>query len=546
MKPSSQKLKTLLSPARLFAPVFALTALFAQSGRALPIITTVVETGGDNEPTDTIVAQWTGRTFNCSVANEPVPGLTVGTPYTVGLFGNHAPAFVDRNHRYTNASDSLQIPAYLLGQEYIMSGNDNRDNGGYRLDVSVTTAVQVYMLIDNRLQDGNGADPPTFGPANMQWVLDEGWLPVMTGINRAANPAIPDEIGIDESADGTRNQYYSIYTRPFPACTFQLKQADNAGRNMYGVVVSPALLTNVFAAGDPIALVNGVNDGDGNAGPPPANEGVEHAIDRLTQKYLNFLDLGSGFATAPSVGGTIAQGIRFYTANDAEARDPASYTLEGSVSGLGGPWTMIASGPLALPSGRNPGGANPINPATQFNQLVEFSNCALYSSYRVTFPTLKNAAAANSMQIGEVELLGIIIVRAPRILTQPADQTVRQGLEATFTVSADGTPPLAYQWFRKLATEASFSAIAGANSPSYTTPGTLYPDDDNSLFKVEVSNSVGTTASREATLRVTQDTTPPTIVLANGSGDFMHATILFSEEVQSFGAQDTFNYAIDG
>ena len=29
-----------------------------------------------------------------------------------------------------------------------------------------------------------------------------------------------------------------------------------------------------------------------------------------------------------------------------------------------------------------------------------------YRSYRVTFPTLKDAAAANSMQIGEVELLG--------------------------------------------------------------------------------------------------------------------------------------------
>jgi len=103
MNNSSPKLLPLLSRAGLFALVLALIALFAQNGQAAPVIANVVETGGDNEPTDTITAKWTGQTFNCSVANEPVPGITVGTPYTVGLFGNYAPAFVDRNHRYTNA-----------------------------------------------------------------------------------------------------------------------------------------------------------------------------------------------------------------------------------------------------------------------------------------------------------------------------------------------------------------------------------------------------------------------------------------------------------
>ncbi|MCI0748637.1 MAG: hypothetical protein L0Y58_24775, partial [Verrucomicrobia subdivision 3 bacterium] len=162
---------------------------------------------------------------------------------------------------------------------------------------------------------------------------------------------------------------------------------------------------NVVQPGDPIILVNGMNDGDADSGPPPAAEGVEHAIDGVTQKYLNFLDLGSGFIVSPSAGPTIVNGLRFYTANDAEPRDPASYVLEGSTSGTGGPWTTISSGSLSLPSGRNPGGNIPINPAVHFNQLVNFPNTAAFTSYRVTFPTLKNAASANSMQIGEVELL---------------------------------------------------------------------------------------------------------------------------------------------
>jgi hypothetical protein len=55
-----------------------------------------------------------------------------------------------------------------------------------------------------------------------------------------------------------------------------------------GFAYRTAAQVNVVHPGDPIILVNGVNDGDGNAGPPPANEGVEHAIDGFTQKYLNF------------------------------------------------------------------------------------------------------------------------------------------------------------------------------------------------------------------------------------------------------------------
>jgi hypothetical protein len=158
---------------------------------------------------------------------------------------------------------------------------------------------------------------------------------------------------------------------------------------------------------DTIILVDGVNDGDSAPAPgdpsTPANEGVTNALNNTTSKYLNFLDLGSGFIVQPAIGNTIVTGIRLYTANDSEARDPASYLLEGGNS-TSGPWTTISSGGLALPSGRNPGG-QALSPAL-FQQTVSFANSTAYAAYRVTFPTLKNAASANSMQIGEVELLG--------------------------------------------------------------------------------------------------------------------------------------------
>src|SRR5262252_2849208 len=160
-------------------------ALGVAAGRA-GVIANVVETGGDNEPTDTITAKWTGQTYNVTVANEPFIGAIVGQPYTVGTFGSGSPAFVDRAHRYLNdpgtGGPALAVPAYLVGLEYVMSGNDNRDNASYRLDITVNSAATVYMLVDNRLSDGSAANPPTFDATHMQWMVSQGWTATSHGL----------------------------------------------------------------------------------------------------------------------------------------------------------------------------------------------------------------------------------------------------------------------------------------------------------------------------------------------------------------------------
>jgi hypothetical protein len=244
--------------------ILATIAVFAAPICAAPIITNVVETGGDNEATDTIPAKWTGSTFPVSVANEPVPGATIGQNYTVGTFGHSAPSFVDRNHRFFDdiaATYSLPVPAYLTGAEYIMSGNDNRDNAAYRLDVTVSAPVTAYMLIDNRMSASTDAsdnlDPPTFDATHMQWIVNDGWTATNHGLNRTANTAVPDEVALDEGADGTINQWYSVYQKSFPAGTFSVFQADNAGQNMYGVVVAaiPEPATWVLMLGVGASLV---------------------------------------------------------------------------------------------------------------------------------------------------------------------------------------------------------------------------------------------------------------------------------------------------
>jgi hypothetical protein len=95
--------------------------------------------------------------------------------------------------------------------------------------------------------------------------------------------------------------------------------------------------------------------------------------------------------------------------------------------------------------------------------------------------------------------------QAPKITTQPTAQSVSAGKTATFSVTATGTAPLAYQWQR------SGTAITGATASSYTTPA-VASTDNGATFEVTVTNSVGSITSNAATLTVTAAAVAPAIV----------------------------------
>ena len=84
---------------------------------------------------------------------------------------------------------------------------------------------------------------------------------------------------------------------------------------------------------------------------------------------------------------------------------------------------------------------------------------------------------------------------APSITTQPANQSVTAGQTASFSVIANGTAPLSYQWKK------NGSAISGATASSYTTPATT-TSDSGAQFTVTVTNTAGNATSSAATLTV--------------------------------------------
>ncbi len=195
-----------------------------------PNILSTTERNGD---TDRPAAMATGMTFDIQNPN----GTVLVPSHTVGRFGEGAKTMTDRVHAYTAASATVGLPAYLVGQEYVMIANNNRDNATYGLDIAIAEMSLVYLLIDNRLGDGDAATPPDF-TTRMTWVAQQGWIPFSLNGNHLGNSAFPDEVGIDEGADGTINNWNSVYTKLVGPGTLTLNEFGEGGRNMYGVVVA--------------------------------------------------------------------------------------------------------------------------------------------------------------------------------------------------------------------------------------------------------------------------------------------------------------------
>lgn len=172
------------------------------------------------------------------------------------------------------------------------------------------------------------------------------------------------------------------------------------------------------------------------------NNGPDKAIDDFnTEIYRNGgsgLNAGAGFGdflgpvglvVTPSAGPTILSGLRVYTATDAAGRDPIDYKLEGSNNG-GSTYSVISQGALNLPTDR--GDNNFLfSPIEQPVQEILFANNTGYTSYRLTFNEVRTLAE-NSMQIGEIELLGVASA-------QPSLSITTSGGDLVITTTVNGT-----------------------------------------------------------------------------------------------------------
>jgi hypothetical protein len=134
------------------------------------------------------------------------------------LLEENALTFVDRTHVYAD------IPEFILGAQYIMLANDNKNMSGYELDVTMAADATLYVFVDNRM--GGAAGGKDVNP-NIDGM---GWLTEMDFVDTG------EDIGIDESFDGGINQYFSIYSLSVTVGTITIYgNTEGHGGNMLGV-----------------------------------------------------------------------------------------------------------------------------------------------------------------------------------------------------------------------------------------------------------------------------------------------------------------------
>jgi hypothetical protein len=165
------------------------------------------------------------------------------------------------------------------------------------------------------------------------------------------------------------------------------------GANAMDDVLGP----DVTAPGD---VVKGVPDEprDGDVAGWPDGEFPWLAVDDdVTTKFLHFKGEvePTGFVVEPASGPSVVVGLTLTTANDAEPRDPVTFSNDS----IDGPYELIASGDIVDFAQDEPWPRFTMN-ATP----ITFDNNVAYTYYQVMFPTVRDAGNANSMQIAEVEL----------------------------------------------------------------------------------------------------------------------------------------------
>lgn len=113
-------------------------------------------------------------------------------------------------------------------------------------------------------------------------------------------------------------------------------------------------------------------------------------------------------------------------------------------------------------------------------------------NYYVTATTAYGTTASNTVTF--------TLAAAPAVATQPTSVNVVLGNSASFSVAANGTGTLSYQWYK--GSVGSGTAISGATSATYTISATA--TSDAGKYYCVVTNAYGSTTTSGATLTLTE------------------------------------------
>ena len=336
------------------------------------------------------------------------------------------------NGRYpTNEGPAKAIDGLTGGNKYLNFGGAG---SGFIVTPSSSFTVESFQITTGN--DAPGRDPASWAlygfngsltttdsgpdPAINQTGLAESWTLIDSGsVALPGNPTINNDqrniLGplVNVNGGGTAYQHYKMIfpTMKTAGSIMQIGDvqffADDAGSQ---AVLQP---TNAIIAVDETPSPAGFTGSSYPAGEAP-RFGIDQRRNATTgvpdSKYLNFGEERSGIIITNSTGPIKVDFMGLTTGGDAVARDPASFELYGTNDPITSTdnsnsngtenWTLLASGPLSLPGVLPDGGGDD---ARWTETIIPINAAGMYSSYRLVFPTVKDAAATNSMQIGDIQ-----------------------------------------------------------------------------------------------------------------------------------------------
>ncbi|QDU58937.1 DUF4185 domain-containing protein [Aeoliella mucimassa] len=284
--------------------------------------------------------------------------------------------------------------------------NFGETNTGFIATLASPTAVKSFRL--TTANDNAGRDPASYviygtnDPITTSLHSNgrsEQWIEISSG-----DLSLPDARNTDSAvvAIGNSTSYHS-YKMVFPTIKngilyneMQLAEmqlfssSDGSGANLLPSATTLLAIQDVTgtSTSSSPSTDSAANAVDGDAGTSYSNSGAEYA----------------GLIVTPSAGPSVVAAFRVTTSSDSPGSDPSSWVLYGThqtivsqehSAGTDESWTYIDSGTLSLPSERSTEGS-----------LIEVDNSLSFSTYRIVFPTLREAGS-DSLQIGDLEFYAL-------------------------------------------------------------------------------------------------------------------------------------------
>lgn len=210
--------------------------------------------------------------------------------------------------------------------------------------------------------------------------------------------------------------------------------------------------------------------------------------------FAHFKDSGSGFRariwalTSGAMPGKFRLGISSTSGSTISAVNPVDLSLNTDYTVV---TRLVNSNSVATLW---------INPATESDAGVSTAETAstfTVASYAFRESTGEGALNVDNLKIGTTfaeATAGGPAGEPPAIVASPQNQAVTNGANVTFTVSASGTPPLAYQW------QLNGTNLPDATSSNLTLACASFAQAG--IYTVVVTNTAGSTISDPVTLSV--------------------------------------------